>query len=394
MKVYRTSQGNWQLNFSENGKQRTLYLGRKHTAASAERIARIISEIVGCRCRGDSLPLDLLSRVGLLPARLRSSIERLGLVDRCFSLSLGELFERFLVSKSHLKKGTIQGYCVCRRHLVQSFSIDRSITSITQIDAEKFIAEISKVLADCTIPRLFRRCKTVFKFAVDNGYLQSNPFSFKVSRDDVNTDRHCYIDRETIAKILDSCQDDRERLAIVLGRFGGVRVPSELVGLRYSDFTDLVIRIDKETKTGKREVPLFREIREIFERLPRGDPNEFIFFGCSRGWFRSMFLSAINRAGVPVWEKLWINCRSSCITDLSDLHYSEKTLDAIFGNSEAVRKKHYIQFEKEKAYRKVLDDNEAIYDLLHNSALPKDGLSLREILLLRKLLVTDSGVAK
>ncbi|GHT24535.1 hypothetical protein FACS189419_09510 [Planctomycetales bacterium] len=64
---------------------------------------------------------------------------------------------------------------------------------------------------------------------------------------------------------------------------------------------------------------------------------------------------------MQVWNKLWVNLRSSCITDLSKRGYDEKTLDAIFGNSAAVRRVHYIQFEKKAAYAKVLLDNEKSY---------------------------------
>ena len=33
------------------------------------------------------------------------------------------------------------------------------------------------------------------------------------------------------------------------------------------------------------------------------------------------------------WAKLFVNLRSSCITDMVERSYTEKTLDAIFGNT-------------------------------------------------------------
>jgi hypothetical protein len=78
--------------------------------------------------------------------------------------------------------------------------------------------------------------------------------------------------------------------------------------------------------------------------------------------------------------------------------YSEKTLDSIFGNSTEVRKAHYIQFQKEKEYKKVLADNAAIVEILCENGgsfeMDKKPISLREILVLRDILVSRSGSEK
>jgi hypothetical protein len=79
MRAYRTGQGNWQLNFIFDGKQRTLSLGRHCGRVSADRTARIVSELLTVRKMGDSVPSDLLQRVGTFPARVRDSLCRSGL---------------------------------------------------------------------------------------------------------------------------------------------------------------------------------------------------------------------------------------------------------------------------------------------------------------------------
>ena len=73
--------------------------------------------------------------------------------------------------------------------------------------------------------------------------------------------------------------------------------------------------------------------------------------------FRNRIISAIRAAGVEPWIKLFVNLRSSCITDFVERGYQEKTLDAIFGNSAVVRSRHYVQFRKDKEYAKVLKDD-------------------------------------
>ena len=76
--------------------------------------------------------------------------------------------------------------------------------------------------------------------------------------------------------------------------------------------------------------------------------------------------------------------------------YSEKTLDAMFGNSPAVRGRHYIQFRKEKEYAKVLQDNENFLQKLR-AGISENALSeseIRELLVLRDLLVNQFGTGK
>jgi len=194
------------------------------------------------------------------------------------------------------------------------------------------------------------------------------------------------------------CRDDYDRLLLALARFGGLRIPSEVQHLRYCDFTESVIRIHEDTKTGAREVPLFGEIREIFDRVKLGKvPAQFtepIFVNLSSFWRR--IVVAIHVAGVERWTKLFVNLRSSCITDMVERRYSEKMLDAMFGNSAAVRSRHYVQFRKEKEYAKVLADDARLQKMRREGAV-EDVLSsseIDELLVLRDLLVNRFGTGK
>ncbi|MDR1269977.1 MAG: hypothetical protein LBK82_10660, partial [Planctomycetaceae bacterium] len=136
----------------------------------------------------------------------------------------------------------------------------------------------------------------------------------------------------------------------------------------------------------------------VFNRLS-GSPESFVFPRHSvKPWYSwDMLSEVITRAGVEQYLKLFINMRSSCITDLDALGYSEKTLDAIFGNSAEVRRIHYLQLQKREAYKKVLADNKAI---LYNKDLSGNNiqndienlLSCKNLLTLRDFLVSAFGV--
>ena len=76
--------------------------------------------------------------------------------------------------------------------------------------------------------------------------------------------------------------------------------------------------------------------------------------------------------------------------------YSEKMLDAMFGNSAMIRSRHYVQFRKEKEYANVLAYNARLLTLLREGADEND-LLLRladELLVLRDLLVNRFGTGR
>jgi hypothetical protein len=361
---------------------------------------------LSCRKRGDVLPLDVLRRIELLPERVRKSFERLGLVAVTGRWTLEKLLESFYESKSHLKSKSQKADRTVGKLLSGFFSGERRLSSITKLDCERFKSQHLAHHSACTVSRALRRCRSIFRFAVDAGGLSSNPFEKISSSAEVNLSRQVYVDRSMIMKVMEHCRDDHDRLILALARFGGLRVPSEIRHLRYCDFTEDVIRIHKDTKTGAREVPLFGEIREIFGRItdnsgnlnmpaeisclncPNCQPTDLVFPNLSR--YRDRIVSAIRASGVVQWTKLFVNLRSSCITDFSERGYSEKTLDSIFGNSSAVRSLHYIQFRQAKEYAKVLQDDERLRSM-SGVNFDIESMSSDELLVLRDLLVNRFG---
>jgi hypothetical protein len=198
-----------------------------------------------------------------------------------------------------------------------------------------------------------------------------------------------------------ACRDDYDRLLLALARFCGLRISSEVKGLRFCDFTDTEIRIHQDTKTGARTVPLFAEVRGIYDRVVNlrkvtghFSPGELVFAELRN--YRQRIVRAIRSSGVEQWTKLFINLRSSCITDMVERRYSEKMLDAMFGNSAAVRSRHYIQFRKEKEYAKVLEDDARLQKMLREGGVENSFLSqdIDELLVLRDLLVNRFGTGR
>ena len=359
MKPYKTGQGVWQASLTCNGRRITIYLGKLIDRMEAYRQARILTRLLDCSEKSWSSEdrRDYLS----LPERIRSTFQRRFEFFRPTNLEY--LFECHAASKADLKKSSMGKYRDYYKRMREFFG-DVAPSSITVEDAECFKSWCKEDgLSEATLSRGLRACKSIFKFGIDKGILLHNPFE-KIGRNsEANLDRMIYIDRDKFERLLTFCRDDRERLILALARLGGFRIPSEIRHLRFRDFNETIIRIRENTKTGFREVPLFLEINRIFRRLS-GRPDDLVFGTVLQNGPRDMLKRVIVSSGMEAWPKPFVNLRSSCITDFVTMGYTDKALDAMFGNSARVREIHYIQFRRDSEYRRMLEDNRCLAEYL------------------------------
>ena len=100
-----------------------------------------------------------------------------------------------------------------------------------------------------------------------------------------NKSRQRFIEKTTIDRVMDFAADAEWRLLIVLARYGGLRVPSEPLSLRWCDVDwqrkrVLVTAPKTEHHEGKgtRWIPMFPELvdplRNVYEQAEPGD--EFV----------------------------------------------------------------------------------------------------------------------
>ena len=237
-----------------------------------------------------------------------------------------------------------------------------------------------------------RRCSLAAQFfndAMDSKIISENPFEGVGGSVKSNKARMYFVSREDAEKVLDACPDDEWRLIFALGRFGGLRTPSEIDGLRWEDVDlprgrFLVHSPKTEHHEGgeSRWVPIFPELRPHFEaawdRAPGVDPNasplekESAAFVLQlyRGQknLRTRFKKIIKRAGLKAWPKLFQNLRSTRQTELAATEPMHLVC-AWIGNSEKIAKEHYLQvtdadFERASAGAKLGDSgrvSESLY---------------------------------
>ena len=168
-----------------------------------------------------------------------------------------------------------------------------------------------------------------------------------------NPDRKFFVTADTARKLLDACPDAEWRLIFALCRYGGLRCPSEVLGLRWGDIdwerSRFTIRSPKtEHHDGKdrRTLPIFPELLpHLADAFDRAEPGQqHVVTRCRDDGvnLRTQLERIIERAGLKPWPKLYHNLRASRQTELAE-QYPIHVVCAWLGNSTAIAAEHYLQ---------------------------------------------------
>ena len=166
-----------------------------------------------------------------------------------------------------------------------------------------------------------------------------------------------FVSRETIERVIDAAPDAQWRLLIALARYGGLRVPSEALGLRWEDidwardrFRVRSPKTEHHEHGAERWVPIFPELLPyLLDAREVAGPGSVWCVTRYRDAtqnLRTQFERIIRRAGVEPWPRLWQNLRSSRQTEIADA-FPAHVAGAWLGNSVAVAREHYLQVTDE-----------------------------------------------
>jgi len=231
--------------------------------------------------------------------------------------------------------------------------------SITKGEATEWrLSLVAKGNADATVRKYSGFAKQFFKHAVERELIPKNPFSSLVSSPVGNEERQFFVTRGMIQKVLDAAPDATWRLIIALSRYGGLRVPSEIRRLRWTDVNWELKRLhvtSPKTKRyaghGSRMIPLFPQLmpylEACWEEAELGAEYIFPQYASRPTWNpRTRMTRIVKQAGLIPWERIFHNMRSSRETELQD-EFPAKAVCQWLGNSQQVALKHYSQVTDE-----------------------------------------------
>jgi integrase len=243
-------------------------------------------------------------------------------------------------------------YRLHQRVFFETFSPNDPIEKMTTDMLLEWKAALLTQYAQASVAGFMRVAKMVFEWAVDHEWLSRNPMKKIPNGNFINRENERVISLEEYAKLLDACPNQEWRTTIALARIGGLRCPSELQQLRWTDINwaenrFLVHSPKTEGHEGKdkRVVPLFPELREELERhfsLNETKENEFVIEHYQKtNWnLNNPFQTIAKRAGLGRVVRPFDNMRMSRSNEVFERFGSAKE-NLWIGHSEAVRRKHY-----------------------------------------------------
>ncbi len=365
---------------------------------TADRYFNHISHLNDVRRMNSSVRGETVEFLNALGKRDYKRLLKLGLVeprpgddDEKSLTTLGEWIGEFERMKStDWKPASKVVFGHTRRNLLDCFSPETALADVTVLDAENFERYLkTEKLAKATMAKRCSIARTVFEAARKHRLIESNPFQdAKISVVvNGNRSRQVFVDRDQIQRVIDACPDTEWRLLVGLARFGGMRVPSEALSLKWEHINwergEILVPSPKTEHHEGREsrlVPLFPELRPLLqEAFEQAEPGaEFVISRHrsqakvgSSNWqavnLRSQFQRIVRRAGVKPWPRLWVNLRSSRATELADIFPSKVAADWL-GHTEAVADKHYRQTTREHFERAIKGECGALQLALHYGA--------------------------
>ncbi len=343
----------------------------------AQDALRYIEDLIRAKTTGSAPRNSTQEWIAEVPAKVRKRLERAELIEHKVNETiptLGEWLDRYIDGRKDWKPRTRRNCEQARDNLVAFFGAAKALEAITPADAKAFRIYLRtehpvtrgstprKGLKEGTVQRRCKRAKQFFAAAVEAELICKSPFA-GLKCGTYAEDKFHFISRKDAQRIFDACPDHEWRLLFALARYGGLRVPSEALRLKWGhidwagqQFTVESPKTEHHDGKASRKVPIFYELlpylREAFELAEPGAEYVITRYRGSRANLRTQLHRIIVRAGLEPWSKPFTNLRATRETELADV-VPEHVVTKWLGNTGSVAKRHYLRPTDEHLARVV-----------------------------------------
>ena len=339
----------------------------------AERLRDKVTDLETALKLGTPLSTEVATWASKLPEASYGKLAGYGLLPRketkceVIDLTLGSFLTAYLTRRTDAKASSVTVWKHTVRNLLGYFGSDKPLRQINEGDAKDFErhlksgarlkryneADESDGLKPNTIRKRLGIAKMFFNDALERELIARNPFAKFQCSVRSNRDRDYFLTTSDALEIVKSCPDAQWRLLFALCRWGGLRCPSEVLLLKWSDIdwergrmTVTSPKTAHHENKGERVIPIFPRVKPyldaVWEQAEAG--TEFVITRYRRGNqnLRTTFAKIIRRAGLTPWPKLFANLRANCSTEV-DREFGHHLESVWIGHSARIAKEHYLQ---------------------------------------------------
>lgn len=341
------------IKFSIDGERESLFLGAKYSKTTANELKKTIETLIACRDNHQQPDKRVMAYLETAVPEIKAKLEKVGLIKQEKVRTLGDFIAGYVKERTDWKARTFAAFSTSRKRIQDFFGKNTPIEKISVDDAVEFRLELQRRYSEATVSKIIKHCRQVFNLARRRKLIADSPFETVRGGNERNPARYHFVTMDEYRQLLEGCTNAKQRLIIALARIGGLRCPSELCGLRWSEidwqkkwFWVHAPKTEHHKGKDKRLVLLFPELeerfREFFDTLPEGcgdlifpeesDIPPVVSLKKSLG---SWISKVAKRSGMELWEKPFQNCRSSRDTELRRRH-PQHLVNGWIGQTEAV----------------------------------------------------------
>ena len=341
---------------AQDGVRKAVRFG-KLKAKQADSVLLYMEDLIYAQVSGRSPNSSTSQWIAGLPDGIRKRIERVRLIEpaeRKECPTLDEWVGGYIKQRSDVKPATVIKFNATHKKLVAFFGKSKNLVEINPSDAEDFVVYLKqKGLSEATTRRLSGIAKQFFRKAYRSKLITENPFDDIKCASFTDPTRRYFISPTESQSILNECPDREWRLIFALCRYGALRCPSEVLRLTWADidwakdrFTVHADKTAHHESGGVRIVPIFPELlpylQDCFDHAEPGSEFVITRYRDPKQNLRTQFQRIIIKAGLKPWPKLFVNLRSTRVTELNEI-FPSHVVAAWAGHSEAIERKHYLQ---------------------------------------------------
>jgi integrase len=355
------------LFYAPDGSRKTIRLG-KCSKRDADSLRLKVEDLLACKIRKLPFDRELAIWTESIDPRLRKKFQHAGLLEqpdgqaeskaKTVALFLDEYMERYGKSK---KPGTREVWKQVMENLKTYLPTGILLQEVTAGHAKNFFESLkASGMASTTIYKRIGFARQFFNDALDWELIDKNPF-LKVKPANATAKSNVEVPRAVIDVVLKHC-DLTWKVIVTLSRYAGMRCPSEVLSLRWSDIDwekgrmhITEPKVEHHAGRGKRCCPIFPEVLEILkvakEQASEGaeyviDHPEYRRAACSEyGWrnanLRTQFTRILKKAGVEPWDRLFHSMRASRQTEL-EAEFPLHVVCSWLGNSPRIAQRSYL----------------------------------------------------
>ena len=354
-----------EFSLTQNGPRKAVRLGRI-PPQDVEVIKEHVEWLVWAKINARAVPNATsvwLTETGL---KLANRLAATGLIPRRASSTLAAFVDEYIRARADVKPSTAITYGNVRRCLVEHFGDGKPLRDLTPGDADAFRLWLvtHEKLADNTVRRRLGIARQLFRAALRRGLIPTNPFDGLSASVRGNPDKFRFVTRAEADAILAECPDNPWKLIFALVRFGGLRCPSELRTMAWSDVdwarNRLTVHSPKtEHHPGGaiRQIPIFPELlpylRDAFEEAEEGAVHVVARLRDPSVNLRTQLAKLIKRAGLVPWPKLFVNLRATRAIELRQAGFPDHVVNTWLGHTADVAAKFYLRVTESDFERAV-----------------------------------------